>query len=91
MQLAEVVLKNVVKHFKSVHAIENLSIEIKDREFAVFVGPSGCGKAKALRMIADWNKSAPAIFLKVRNFEKTMFNFCYIRRQGRIYFNRKTP
>jgi multiple sugar transport system ATP-binding protein len=51
-QLAEVVLKNVVKHFKSVRAVENLSIEIKDKEFAVFVGPSGCGKTTALRMIA---------------------------------------
>ncbi len=60
--MASVTLKNVVKQFKSVIAVDNLSIEIQDREFAVLVGqdrefavlvgPSGCGKTTALRMIA---------------------------------------
>jgi multiple sugar transport system ATP-binding protein len=34
------------------HAIRDLSFDIKDGEFMVFVGPSGCGKSTALRMIA---------------------------------------
>ena len=50
--MANVILKNVVKRFRSVTAVDNLSIEIQDREFAVLVGPSGCGKTTALRMIA---------------------------------------
>jgi len=50
--VANVILKNVVKEFKSVTAVDRLSIEIHDREFAVLVGPSGCGKTTALRMIA---------------------------------------
>ena len=50
--MASVILKNVMKQFKSVTAVDNLSIEVKDREFAVLVGPSGCGKTTALRMIA---------------------------------------
>ena len=50
--MSNVILKNVVKKFKSVTAVNNLSIEIEDREFAVLVGPSGCGKTTALRMIA---------------------------------------
>ena len=50
--MANVILKNVVKEFKSVTAVDRLSIEIHDREFAVLVGPSGCGKTTALRMIA---------------------------------------
>ena len=33
-------------------AIKNLSLNIKDGEFLVFVGPSGCGKSTALRMLA---------------------------------------
>ena len=33
-------------------AVENLSIDIADGEFLVFVGPSGCGKTTALRMVA---------------------------------------
>ncbi|MGE5842792.1 MAG: ABC transporter ATP-binding protein [Deltaproteobacteria bacterium] len=50
--MASVTLKNVVKQFKSVIAVDRLCIEIQDREFAVLVGPSGCGKTTALRMIA---------------------------------------
>ena len=50
--MAGVILKHLVKQFKSVTAVDNLSIEIQDKEFAVLVGPSGCGKTTALRMIA---------------------------------------
>ena len=35
-----------------VHAVHDFSIDIKDKEFIVFVGPSGCGKSTTLRMIA---------------------------------------
>ena len=50
--MAKVVLNNIVKKFGSVTAVNNLSIEIQDKEFAVLVGSSGCGKTTALRMIA---------------------------------------
>lgn len=33
-------------------AVQDFSIEIKDKEFIVLVGPSGCGKTTTLRMIA---------------------------------------
>ena len=35
-----------------VHAVYDFSLEIKDKEFVVFVGPSGCGKSTTLRMVA---------------------------------------
>ena len=51
--MACVILKNVEKQypngFKAVHGI---NLEIKDGEFMVFVGPSGCAKSTTLRMIA---------------------------------------
>ena len=50
--MSNVILKNLVKQFGSVTAVDHLTIEIQDREFAVLVGPSGCGKTTALRMIA---------------------------------------
>ena len=37
---------------KGVVAVEDFSMEIKDKEFVVLVGPSGCGKSTTLRMIA---------------------------------------
>ena len=33
-------------------AVQEFSIDIKDKEFIVLVGPSGCGKSTTLRMIA---------------------------------------
>jgi multiple sugar transport system ATP-binding protein len=50
--MAGVTLKNVVKKFNDVIAVDNLSIEIHDKAFAVLVGPSGCGKTTVLRTVA---------------------------------------
>ena len=51
--LAGVSFKNVTKIFgKDVRAVDDLSLEINDKEFMVLVGPSGCGKTTALRMVA---------------------------------------
>ncbi|HEY3058920.1 MAG TPA: ABC transporter ATP-binding protein [Chloroflexota bacterium] len=55
--MAKVLLESVVKKFGSVTAVDNLSIEIADREFVTLVGPSGCGKTTTLRMIAGLEKA----------------------------------
>jgi multiple sugar transport system ATP-binding protein len=51
--MAEVVLTNVTKIYPpDVKAVDNISLDIHDREFVVLVGPSGCGKSTTLRMVA---------------------------------------
>ena len=50
--MANVTLKNVVKRYDTKTIIDNISLEIKDKEFLVLVGSSGCGKSTILRMIA---------------------------------------
>jgi len=51
--MSEVLLNNVYKIYPgNVTAVRDFSLEIKDKEFMVFVGPSGCGKSTTLRMIA---------------------------------------
>jgi multiple sugar transport system ATP-binding protein len=50
--MAGVTLKNLTKQFKEVTAVNDLNLDIQDKEFMVLVGPSGCGKTTALRMIA---------------------------------------
>ena len=51
--MAEVKLKNTTKIYQGdVKAVDNVNIDIQDKEFLVLVGPSGCGKSTTLRMIA---------------------------------------
>ncbi len=50
--MARVMLQNVLKRFGSVVAVNDVTLELPDREFTVLVGPSGCGKTTALRLIA---------------------------------------
>ena len=51
--MASVKFEHVYKVYPGgVRAITDLNLEIKDKEFVVFVGPSGCGKSTTLRMIA---------------------------------------
>lgn len=51
--MAGLLLKNIDKIYENGYkAVNNFNLEIKDREFIVFVGPSGCGKSTTLRMIA---------------------------------------
>ena len=51
--MASITLNHIVKTFDDgVNVIPDLNLEIKDKEFVIFVGPSGCGKSTTLRMIA---------------------------------------
>ena len=52
--MAELSLRNIDKIYEKdgVKAVSDFNLEIKDKEFVVFVGPSGCGKSTTLRMIA---------------------------------------
>ncbi len=51
--MASITLKHIQKVYPGgVKVIEDLNLEIQDREFIVLVGPSGCGKSTTLRMIA---------------------------------------
>ncbi len=51
--MASVKLTGVKKIYDNkVVAVHDFDLEIKDKEFVVFVGPSGCGKSTTLRMIA---------------------------------------
>jgi len=50
--MASVTFDHVYKRFGDVTAVNDLNIQIEDREFLVLVGPSGCGKTTALRCLA---------------------------------------
>ncbi|MDP6133319.1 MAG: sn-glycerol-3-phosphate ABC transporter ATP-binding protein UgpC [Candidatus Marinimicrobia bacterium] len=51
--MAKITLKNIQKVFdKNIIAVNDFSMEIKNKEMVVLLGPSGCGKSTLLRMIA---------------------------------------
>ena len=50
--MAGVTFDHLTKRYDSVVAVNDLNLEIPDKEFLVLVGPSGSGKSTALRMLA---------------------------------------
>src|SRR5690242_12728288 len=50
--MARVLIQQLNKKFDEFHAVKDVNLEIRDREFVVLVGPSGCGKTTTLRMVA---------------------------------------
>src|SRR5437870_2165967 len=50
--MAQVLMKALNKKYDEVHAVKDVNLEIRDKEFLVLVGPSGCGKTTTLRMVA---------------------------------------
>jgi len=51
--MAGLSLRHIYKKYPGgVTAVSDFNLEIKDKEFLIFVGPSGCGKSTTLRMIA---------------------------------------
>jgi spermidine/putrescine transport system ATP-binding protein len=50
----EIRLTDLSKHFKDVHAVGRVSMDIRSGEFFSMLGPSGCGKTTTLRMIGGF-------------------------------------
>jgi multiple sugar transport system ATP-binding protein len=52
-EMASVTYDHVTKRYQAdTAAVNDLSLQVRDKEFMVLVGPSGCGKSTALRMLA---------------------------------------
>ena len=76
--MANIVLKNINKIYSNnVHAVIDFNLEIKDKEFIVFVGPSGCGKSTTLRMIAGLEDISSGEFY-IDGFPKLRFISPYV-------------
>jgi multiple sugar transport system ATP-binding protein len=61
--MGSISLQNVKKSFGEVEIIPNISLDIQEGEFVVFVGPSGCGKSTLLRLIAGLEDTSSGTIL----------------------------
>ncbi len=51
--MASLSFRHIYKKYPGgVTAVSDFCLEVKDKEFIIFVGPSGCGKSTTLRMVA---------------------------------------
>src|SRR5258705_1785300 len=51
--MATVTIRDLNKKYENgFHAVKDVNLEIRDKEFVVLVGPSGCGRTPTLRMVA---------------------------------------
>ena len=70
--MANLSLKNIKKRYDKNVIIDGIDLEIKDKEFLVLVGASGCGKSTILRMIAGLEDiSGGEIFIGDKKVNKT--------------------
>ena len=61
-------VQNMSKTFRAadgstVHALENINLDVQKGEFVSLIGPSGCGKSTLLRVIADLTSSTSGTVL----------------------------
>jgi len=61
--MGSISLQHVKKSFGEVEIIPDISLDIKEGEFVVFVGPSGCGKSTLLRLIAGLEDTSSGTIL----------------------------
>jgi multiple sugar transport system ATP-binding protein len=59
--MGSIQLEHVNKSFGNHAVIPDISLDIRDGEFVVFVGPSGCGKSTLLRLIAGLEDTTSGI------------------------------
>ena len=54
MAVGQITLASVTKQFGDTIAVNDVSLQIEDREFFSLLGPSGCGKTTTLRIIGGF-------------------------------------
>ncbi len=66
-----IILENLNKHYKSVHALKNINLHVTQGELFAFLGPNGAGKTTAIRIMTGLTRlSSGKAFLNRFDVEK---------------------
>jgi ABC-type Fe3+/spermidine/putrescine transport system ATPase subunit len=69
--MPEVRVVNLTKKFGNITALENINLQIHDKEYFSLLGPSGCGKTTLLRLIAGLiEPTSGEIYIENRRVDK---------------------
>lgn len=67
----ELVIKNIIKKFGNINAVNNVSLTVEKGEMLALIGPSGCGKTTLLRIVAGLvSQNSGRIFLRNKDISK---------------------
>lgn len=89
--MVNIKLNSVVKKFGDITAIDNINLEINDKEFFILLGPTGAGKTTTLRLIAGLEKQDTGdIFLgdtNVNTIETALRDVAFVFQYYTLYPN----
>ena len=94
---ASVRVKNLNLFYDQAQALENINLDIPDRQVTAFIGPSGCGKSTLLRCFNRMNdliticRVTGKIFIDDKNIQKKSVNVAELRRRVGMVFQKPNP
>ncbi|GAI44606.1 unnamed protein product [marine sediment metagenome] len=89
--MAEVKLISLTKTFGDIAAVDNMNLEIRDKEFFILLGPTGAGKTTTLRLVAGLEKPDNGEVcldnVKVNDFSPALRDVAFVFQYYTLYPN----
>lgn len=89
--MADVKLISLTKTFGDITAVDNMNLEIRDKEFFILLGPTGAGKTTTLRLVAGLEKPDNGEVcldnVKVNDFSPALRDVAFVFQYYTLYPN----